>query len=453
MDHFTYRHGTLHAEGVPLADIAAAVGTPTYVYSTATLTRHATLLQDAFAPLRPLICFAVKSCPNIHILRHLVSLGLGMDVVSAGELTRALAAGCDPAKIVFAGVGKARAEIDLALSTRPAPVGQFNVESAQELEAIAASASALGVTARVALRVNPMVAAGGHAHIQTATPTSKFGLSIDQARALARAYSPNHADHTAGHVRIAGLHMHLGSSIVTPQPYLLAIPRLLALADELADMGHTIDTLDLGGGFGADYNTGDAPAPTAFAHAIIPLLQARVNVGLKVVIEPGRFIAANAGILLTRVLYVKHDQGTGRTFIVCDAGMNTLLRPALYDAFHFLWPARVPPELVPLTRGHTPTFATTTAQSLAHAPHPQLTTVDVVGPICESADVLAKARPLPPIAQGDLLSLFAAGAYGMSMASRYNSHPLPAEVLVNDRAFTTIRRRETLDDLLAHERD
>jgi diaminopimelate decarboxylase len=447
MDHFTFipgpRGSTLHAEGVSVEEIARRVGTPVYVYSTATLKRHATILREAFAALEPLVCFAVKSCPNVHVLRLLHTLGLGMDVVSAGELTRARAAGAPGAMTVFAGVGKTDEEIGLALAgAGGGPVRQFNVESEQELHAIARVAAGLGVVARVALRVNPLVTAGGHAHVQTATESSKFGVAASEALAMGRSLA-GPSNGLGRSVRLRGVHIHLGSSINSPEPYERAIVSMLGLIDELVAMGHTIDTFDMGGGFGADYETGVAPRPEVFARAIVPLLEGRARAGLRVVIEPGRFIAANAGVLLTRVLYVKPAAHGARRFVVVDAGMNTLARPALYGSFHFAWPANVPAAVVPLSRGRVPSLAGGATEGLGE--------VDIVGPVCESTDVLAAGRLLPEVSPGDLLAVFTAGAYGMSMASRYNSHPLPAEVLVDGAASRVVRRRETLNDLIAHE--
>ncbi len=436
MDHFAYRDGVLYAEGVRLADLAGAIGTPCYVYSRATLVEHYDRLKAAFAELSPLICFSVKACPNVHVLKVLAERGAGMDVVSGGELHRALKAGVGPERIAVAGVGKTDHEIRAALTggagpgESPRPVAVFNVESEPEFEVVAMAARALGVHASAALRVNPHVTAGGHAKISTATKESKFGVAIPHARALFEKFARER------HLRLSGIHIHIGSSINQPAPFVEAIQRILELVDELARAGVKIETLDLGGGFGADYQTGAAPAYAEFAAAIVPLLRERVRQGLKIVMEPGRTIAASAGVLLTRVLYVKHS--AGKKFIVCDAGMNTLIRPSLYDAFHFIWPASVSPQHEPPRRA-------------ADLDLPGLERADVVGPVCESGDFLAHDRLLPTVARGELMAVFTAGAYGMSMASRYNSHPLPAEVLVDAARATLIRERETFDDLTAHE--
>jgi diaminopimelate decarboxylase len=446
MDDFNYRDGELYCEGVRLSEVAAEVGTPLYVYSRNTLIEHAAKVRAAFAELDPLVCFAVKSCPNIHVLSALAEAGCGMDVVSGGELRRARLAGVDPSRIVFAGVGKTDTEIRDALrgGALPGedagdPIGLFNIESEQEYEVLAMAARSMGVRAKAALRVNPGVKAGGHAYIETATESSKFGVELEHAAQLLERFSHEK------HLRLSGVHLHIGSSIVTPEPYAEALGRVLAMIDGLARKGVVVDTLDIGGGFGADYQTGDAPSAAEFAKVIVPLLKERVAGGLKVVIEPGRSISANAGVLLTRVLYVKlsggrggKSEGAGKKFVVCDAGMNTLIRPALYDAFHFIWPTGVSPQHEPVRRAATMDL-------------PGLETCDVVGPICESSDFFAKDRLMPMVARGDLLAVFAAGAYGMSMASRYNSHPLPAEVLVTGTHAKVIRRRETVEDLVEHE--
>ncbi len=439
MDDFNYRDGELYCEGVRLSEVAAEVGTPLYVYSRSTLVEHASKVRAAFAELNPLVCFAVKSCPNIHVLSALAECGCGMDVVSGGELRRARLAGVDPSRIVFAGVGKTDTEIRDALrggarqGEEPGdPIGLFNIESEPEYEVLATAARSMGVRAKAALRVNPGVKAGGHAYVETATESSKFGVDLDRAAHLLERFSHEK------HLRLSGVHLHIGSSIVTPEPYAEAIARVLAMIDALAAKGVTVDTLDIGGGFGADYQTGDAPTAAEFARVIVPMLKARVERGLRIVVEPGRSISANAGVLLTRVLYVKHSGGGARKFVVCDAGMNTLIRPALYDAFHFIWPTSVSPQHEPVRRSATMDL-------------PGLETCDVVGPVCESGDFFARERPMPMVARGDLLAVFAAGAYGMSMASRYNSHPLPAEVLVSGTHAKVVRRRETLEDLVEHE--
>ncbi len=457
MDLFRYVREDLHAEGVPLGEIARRFGTPTYVYSAATLREHYHRLARAFAELRPQICFSVKCCSNVNILRTLGALGAGMDVVSGGELARARLAGIDPAKIVFAGVGKGDDEIAQALGAfqppgaggsggsgrneRGAGVGLFNIESPQEAEVIAGLAAGLGVRARAAIRLNPEVKAGGHAYISTGTAENKFGVPAREAAELIQRY------HGHPGLALVGVHVHIGSSITEPGPYQEAAMRALAVMDaaRARTPGWTGEVLNLGGGFGADYRTGEAPEAGVFARALVPILRERVRGGqrggavgggLQVILEPGRTIAASAGVLLTRVRYVKANGG--KTFVVCDAGMQTLIRPSLYDAFHFIWPVRVRAEQAPPRREERP-------------PLPDLIPVDIVGPICESGDFLAQDRLLPRVERGDLLAVFTAGAYGMSMASHYNSHPLPAEVLVDGEAARVIRARETYEDLVRGE--
>ena len=428
MDLFAYQDGSLHCEGVRVRDIAAAVGTPCYVYSRGTLVEHLRRVREAFAPVRPLICYSVKSCGNLSVCRELVRHGAGMDVVSGGELHRALAAGAPASAIVYAGVGKRDDEIAAALD---AGIGLLNVESEEEFENIARIAAARGATCRCALRVNPDVDPRTHRFTTTGTKETKFGVDIERARSFFRRYGRD------AHARLVGLHLHIGSPVYETGPYVEAVRKALELRDGLRAEGFPIDVLDIGGGFAADYETGRSPGAADYARAILPLLETAVRGGMQVVLEPGRSIAANAGILLTRVQYVKRSGD--KTFAICDAGMNALLRPSHYDAFHFIWPADPAPGLVPSRRSKDPGL-------------PGLVEVDVVGPLCETGDYLALERPMPPVRRGDLLAVFTAGAYGMSMASRYNSSPLPAEVMVRGDAFDVVRRRESIEDLLAHER-
>ncbi|MBL8764827.1 MAG: diaminopimelate decarboxylase [Phycisphaerae bacterium] len=437
MDSFRYDDGELFGEGVRLTDLAAHVGTPTYVYSAATLTGHYDRLAAAFAPLRPLICYSVKSCSNIHVLRSLAARGCGMDVVSGGELRRARLAGVPGERIVFAGVGKTEREIADALGGSAgaheiddAPIAQFNVESEPEYELIASIARTMNARGVAAIRVNPAIEAGHHAYVATGAAHSKFGVPPEHARELIRRFAHEK------HLSLAGIHLHLGSSIADTAPFVEAVRKALELIDALARDGVTVTALDLGGGFAADYESDTSPSYTEYAAALVPLLRERAAAGLRIILEPGRTISANAGVLLTRVLYVKL---TGpKKYIVCDAGMHTLIRPALYGSFHFVWPAAVAPQHEPPRRAERLDL-------------PGLEPCDVVGPVCESADFLARERPLPPLARGDLLAVFSAGAYGMSMASRYNSHPLPAEVLIDGSRARIIRRRESPEDLTLHE--
>ncbi len=425
MHLFEYHDGRLRCEARSVAELADQFGTPLYVYSTGTLQTHFQRMHAAFAELDPLICYSIKCCSNVHVLRRLAGWGSGFDVVSGGELYRALQAGADPRGIVFAGVGKTVAEMREALR---AGVGLLNVESSSELEQLARVAAELGRPADVAVRVNPDVDAHTHVYTTTGTKETKFGLDAGTIRRLFREY------HASPHVRLRGLHVHIGSPVHDVQAYVAALERMVALTDALRGDGGTVDTLDIGGGFGAHYRGSEAPSAEEYAAAIVPRLRGR---GLRVILEPGRSIAANAGLLVTRVLHVK-DTGT-RRFVIVDASMNELIRPALYDAYHFIWPVdagqRVP------------------ADFRAAQPFDGLTTCDVVGPVCESGDFLAKDRLLPALKSGDLLAVFTCGAYAMSMASQYNSRPRAAEVLVDGETARQIRRRETYEDLLAVERD
>ncbi|MSR68879.1 MAG: diaminopimelate decarboxylase [Phycisphaerales bacterium] len=429
MDDFHYNDGALYCENIPASDIARSAGTPCYVYSATTLRQHYTRLRDAFAPLNPLICYSVKCCSNLAILRLLTELGAGMDVVSGGEIFRSCCAGGDPKTFVYAGVGKSESEIRLALERG---VGLFNIESEMEFEHVARIAREMNIRTRAALRVNPDVDPKTHRYTTTGKRESKFGVDLERAVAFFRAY---------GHdpfVALCGIHLHIGSPVYTTGPYVESVQKALALIDELAVEGFRIDTLDLGGGFGADYESDQSPLASQYAAAIVPILQERVARGLRIILEPGRSIAANAGILLTRVEYIK--KSGDRNFVICDAGMNTLLRPSHYGAFHFVWPVQPGVALTPPRR----------ARELIL---PGLERTEVVGPLCETGDFLAEDRLLPPLRRGDLVAVFTAGAYGMAMASRYNSHPLPTEVLIDGASMRVIRAREQYEDLVQHERD
>ncbi|MEM9415815.1 MAG: diaminopimelate decarboxylase [Planctomycetota bacterium] len=429
MDHFNYRDGKLHCEDVPIADIAESAGTPAYIYSKATFLSHYRALRDAFAPLDPIVCYSIKSCSNLSIVKLLVDEGSGMDVVSGGEVFRAIQAGADPKKIVYAGVGKTDAEIELAIKTG---IGWFNIESEAEFENIARIAERLGKTAHGALRINPDVAdARTHAKTTTGSKETKFGVDIERGRRFFKTYGSN------PHLKLDALHLHIGSPIYSPDPYVKAIGKALDLIAELKGEGITITALDIGGGFAADYETGASPSYQSYADAIVPLLAGFVSDGGTVILEPGRTIAANAGILVTEVQYLK--QGGSKKFVICDTGMHHLIRPTLYEAWQFIWPCDVAPAFVPEQR----------TKEMAMA---GLEVSEVVGPICETGDYLAKDRPLPPVERGDLLAIFSAGAYGMVMASHYNSMPNPPEVLVDGDTFSVIRRRETYEDLVAAER-
>ncbi len=426
MDQFVYRDGELYCENVPVARIAEAVGTPTYVYSAATFRGHYRAVTEGFRDLRPIICYSIKSCQNLHILKLLTGLGAGMDVVSGGELYRALKAGADPARIVYAGVGKSDAEINQAID---AGIGWFNIESEAELANLVEIARQRRQVVRAALRVNPDVDPKTHRHTSTGKRESKFGVDLERARRVFDEFGRSE------HVRLCGIHLHIGSPVFTVEPYIEAVTKALDLIAELRAAGFTIDTLDLGGGFGASYHDGQSPMPGDYAARIVPLLKGQ---NLQVIIEPGRSISANAGILLGRTVFVK--RGGDKQFIIIDAAMTELIRPALYDAFHFAWPVAPGPRFVPPGRR-------------TDLDMPGCTAADIVGPVCETADFLARDRKLPPVQRGDLMAVFTAGAYGFVMASHYNSRPNAAEVLVDGDSFRTIRRRETYDDLLAAEID
>ena len=424
MDDFAYRSGVLHCEDVDLTALAEAVGTPAYVYSSATLRHHYTALAEAFSPLAPTICFAVKSLANLSVLRLLAGLGAGFDVITGGEIFRVQKAGGDMSKVVFAGVGKTDAEINQAIA---AGVGWFNVESEQEFENLAALARQAGQPVRAALRVNPDVDPKTHRYTTTGKKETKFGVDLERAERFFERYGRGE------HARLVGIHLHIGSPVNTTEPYVQAIGKGLALIDRLRGSGHAIEAINIGGGYGADYEQGQAPQAEQYAAAIVPLLKGR---GLHVLMEPGRQIGCNAGVLLTRVQYLK--AGGEKTFVVVDAAMTDLIRPALYDAWHFIYPARLAAGQEPPRR----------AKDYAG---PGAVLVDVVGGLCEGSDFLGKERRLPPLKRGDLLAVFSAGAYGHVMSSQYNARPRAPEVLVDAAGYRVVRRRETYEDLIAAE--
>jgi diaminopimelate decarboxylase len=426
MDHFTYRDRILFCEDVPARDLAATYGTPLYVYSKATLLRHLGQLQQAFAAADPLICYSVKTNGNLHLCRLLSQAGAGFDVTSGGELYRALAAGAPGSKIVFAGVGKTRDEMRYALDN---DVGLFNVESEAELHTLADVAHGLGRVAAVALRVNPDLPPKTHAKTDTSVKGVKFGLDIDTILDVAQGVVGKPG------VRVVGLHMHLGSPILSAEPYRQGIAKGLLLIDRLRAQGHPLTVLNMGGGFGIHYRRQEALPASAFAEVILPAVR---QTGCRLVLEPGRFIVGNAGILLSRVLYTK--ESGGKHFLIQDAAMNDLIRPTLYDSFHRIWPVEPAVGLPAPPDDYEVDLPGTMRQ-------------EVVGPICESGDFLAHARALPPLSAGQLLAIFSAGAYGMAMASNYNSRPRAAEVLVDGVSHRLIRRRETFEDLVRPEQD
>ncbi len=425
MDHFNYDDGVLHCESVGLPSLADQFGTPLYVYSKKTLLDHYDRATRAFSPLDAMICFSVKSCQNLSILRLLKDQGAAFDVVSGGELQRVLEVDADPARIVFAGVGKTDAEIRTALAVG---IGWFNVESEAELDNLALIAAKLGKTACTALRVNPDVDPKTHVYTTTGKRETKFGVDLQRARRVFGEFRDRPG------LDLCGIHLHIGSPVNTIAPYVESIAKGLALIDELRGEGHRIQAINIGGGFGAHYDGGEAPSASAYAAEIVPLLRGR---GLTVLLEPGRSIAANAGVLLARTLYTKVSGN--RQFIIVDAAITELIRPALYGSFHFAWPVKPAKGAVPTDR-----------RADLHQPGSVL--VDIVGPVCESGDFLAKDRWLPPVSRGDLICIFTAGAYGFTMSSQYNSRPRAAEVLVDNGAARLIRRREKYDDLVTAER-
>src|SRR3954453_5803559 len=426
MDHFNYKNGELYCEDVPAEKIAKDVGTPVYVYSKATFLHHYRQIRDAFAELNPTICYSIKSCGNINILKFLRDEGCGFDVTSGGELFRALQAGADPKKIIYAGVGKSDQEIADGIN---AGIAAFNLESEEEIENVDRVAGSIGKQAIGAIRINPDVDPKTHAKTTTGKKETKFGVDIERAERVFEQYRG------LKNLRIGGVHTHIGSPVYTIQPYVDAVRKVTALIDRLTERGHRIEWFDVGGGFAVNYERPDQALPvTEHAKALIPLLQGKPY---KIAFEPGRYIAGNAGILLTRVLYRK--TGGEKRFVIVDAGMNDLIRPTLYESYHHIWPVSPRPQDVPTERSRSvvPTDAET---------------VDVVGPICESGDFLAQNRPLPTTARGDLLAVFTAGAYGFAMSSNYNNRPRAPEVLVDGKSFKIIRKRETLEDLVALER-
>jgi len=414
MHHFALRGGALHAEDVNLEALAQAVGTPFYCYSAATLRRHVRVFRNAFADLDPLIAYSIKANSNLSVLKVMRDEGAGADVVSAGELARALEAGIDPQKIVFSGVGKTREEMAAALA---AGIFQFNVESEGELDALNEVALSKGARAAIAFRVNPDVSAGGHEKISTGKAEDKFGVSWTRARALYARAS------TLGGVAIKGIDVHIGSQISDLAPFERAFLRVADLVRALRADGHAIERLDLGGGLGIPYgDKSDPPHPDDYAK-LIRRIAAPLDVQL--IFEPGRMIVGNAGVLVSRVLYVK--RGEEKEFLIVDAGMNDLIRPALYDAYHAIEPVRP-------RSGEARIY-------------------DVVGPVCETGDRFAKARALAPMQAGDLVAFLSAGAYGAVQASQYNSRPLVPEVLVEGERYAIIRKRPAYDEMLAGERN
>ena len=414
MEQFSYQNDTLFAERVDLADLARQVGTPAYVYSQAALAGRYNAFHAAFADLADtLVCFAVKSNTNKAVMNLFASLGSGADIVSGGELARALAAGVPADRVVYSGVGKSTAEIEAALK---AGILMFNLESAQELEVISQVAGRLGLTAPVGLRVNPDVDAQTHPKITTGLAKNKFGLDVELALEQYRAASK------LPHVRIMGVSCHIGSQLTSAQPFRDALLRLADLVERLRQEGIRPELLDLGGGLGITYRDETPPSVDEYAQAIKETVR---SLGMRLVLEPGRALVGNAGILLAKVLYTK--QTPAKRFLVVDAAMNDLVRPAMYDSYHAIWPVKRDPAAA-------------------------RDTMDIVGPICETGDFLARDREMPVLARGDLLAVMSAGAYGFSMSSTYNSRPRAAEVMVSGDRWAVVRDRETIEDLSRGER-
>ncbi len=413
MDHFQYKQGELHAEDVPLSEIAAAVGTPFFCYSTATFERHYRVFEAAVADLDATICYAVKANSNLAVIATLARLGAGADVVSGGEMRRALAAGVPASRIVFSGVGKTRDEMTEALGCG---VLRINVESVPELEILSEVAAGLGCEAHISIRINPDVDAKTHEKITTGRSENKFGVDLALARGVYQ-----QAAGLAG-IRVVGVAVHIGSQLLDLTPYREAYRRVADFVEVLRGDGHEIDELDMGGGLGITYGDETAPSPADYGAVA---KDAVGGLGCRLTFEPGRVIAGNAGILVSRVLYLK--QGLAKQFCILDGAMNDLIRPTLYNAYHAIVPVR---------------------QAVDDAVE---TAMDLVGPICESGDFLAQNRMMPPLAAGDLLAVRTAGAYAAVMASTYNSRPLAPEVMVNGDQFTVVGRRLSIEEMLARE--
>jgi len=422
MDFFGERGGSLTCEGVALRAIAREAGTPCFVYSRRTLEHHYDRIVEAFPGVDLLACYSVKGNSNLAVLDVLRRKGSGFDVVSGGELLRVLRVGADPRRVVFAGVGKTAEEMRAALD---AGILMFNVESPAELDLLERVARARRRVADLALRVNPDVDPRTHTYISTGKRESKFGIDLEAARALAAGLPRRKW------LRMVGVHAHIGSQITEVAPHVEAVGKVVAFARDARAAGNPVTALNAGGGFGVHYRGGEARPAKEFGDALAPLVRAA---GLRLLLEPGRFIAGNAGVLVARVILVK--ESGDRRFVVVDAAMNDLLRPALYGAHHRVWPVRAPfPEAEAASRPASETW-----------------TCDVVGPVCETGDFLAKDRRLPPVASGDLLCVYTAGAYGMTMSSNYNARPRAAEVMVDGRRWQVVRDRERAEELFRGER-
>lgn len=428
LDHFDYKNNRLHCDGVAVDDIAAEAGTPVYIYSRAMLEERYRELADAFSGVETTVCFSVKCCSSLGVLSVLRQCGSGFDVVSGGELFRVIRAGGDPLRAVFAGVGKTDMEIRYALEQG---LLMFNVESEEELAAIDHVAKRLGKTAPVALRLNPDVDPKTHRHTTTGKKENKFGIDLERAGRLVA----NLANYPG--IALKGLHVHIGSPVNSTQPYADALDKVLDFLDANKAECGDVEYINCGGGFGLVYKDESVPPFVDYAAVIVPRVK---QAGKKLILEPGRSIAGNAGILVGEVQYVKSNGE--KFFVILDTAMNDLIRPAFYEAYHLIWP----------TATAVPPLRASTSRSVnSKTPTAELMHADIVGPVCESSDCFAKDRAIPMVKRGEKLALFSAGAYGFTMASTYNSRPRPAEVLVEGDAWRVIRRRETWDDLVALE--
>lgn len=410
MNYFNFRDGQLFAEDVPVSEIADDLGTPIYIYSARTLRHHFKVFDDAFGGLDHLICFAMKANSNLDVLRLFIGMGAGVDIVSGGELFRALKAGVDPKKVVYSGVGKTTKEIREALS---ANILMFNVESFQELEVIGEIAEEMGVTAKISVRINPDVDPNTHPKISTGLRSNKFGIDIKKA------VEDYEKARRLKNIEVVGVDCHIGSQVTELAPFKDALERIKELVLLLRERGFEISYLDFGGGLGITYLDEEPPDPSEYARAIGEIAG---DLDIKFILEPGRVLVGNSGILLTRVLYTKEAD---KNFIIVDAGMNDLIRPAIYDSYH---------KIVPVEEREGPEI-----------------TADVVGPVCESSDYLALGRKIRAVDRGELIAVMSAGAYAFPMASNYNSRPRCAEVMVDGRDYKIIRKRETYDDLILGE--
>lgn len=431
MDLFEYRDGQLFCEDVNVDNLASKISTPFYLYSEGTILNHFEKFKKAFIDLKPQICYSIKNCNNINIIKVLIDKGAGIDVVSGGEIYKAIEAGADSSKIVYAGVGKSEKEIEYAISQN---IGWLNIESEQEFEIIGSIAVKLNKTIKVALRVNPNVYdSKTHHKLATGKGDSKFGVDISKAFTFFQRYGAH------PYVKLIGLHIHLGSPIYTTKPFETALIKIMDLKEKIKSLGINIQMIDIGGGYIAHYDGQEVVFSwDDYASTIVPILKPFVDSGGEVILEPGRSITANAGVLITKVEYTKI--GIAKKFVILDTGMNHLVRPTMYEAYHFIWPTLVKKKFQPLNR-------------LKEQIIDSLESYDVVGPICESSDYLGRDRKLPPVERGDLMCIFTTGAYGIVMSSNYNATLKPMEVLVSGKSAKIIRKREEYSDLIRLEKN